>query len=47
MDIKRLVDNENYFWEVVEITETRVYSYDTKLVTSNAPPLYQLARCAE
>jgi hypothetical protein len=36
-----------YFWEVVKVVETKLVSYEVEFVVSNAPPLYQLARCGE
>ena len=35
---------KNFFWEVVKVVETKQVSYETEMIVSNAPPLYQLAR---
>lgn len=35
-----------FYWEVLKVTETIVTSFEEEIVTSNAPPMVQLARAA-
>jgi len=36
-----------FYWEVIEIRETVVRTYDVNIVVSDAPPLVTIARSAE